>query len=263
VKPNIIFYPIIRNFEITKYYKMDYHINYPDLKAVSAIAASIIFYYLYYYIVAAKKTGSYFSLRWNGGAYYKRLIIFNRVTGFIFLGIIPGYIFFSTGAFSLLELGISYQKIADNWYWLIGLPIVVIIINSITARNPVVYKQYPHMRISNWSKSAFLLNILGWSLYLVGYEFLFRGILLIICTQAFGPWPAIAINISIYSAIHMTQGMKEAIGAIPFGFIVCLFMLNTGTILIPIVLHISQSLSNDYFSIRYNPEMKFIKSRRS
>ena len=39
-----------------------------------------------------------------------------------------------------------------------------------------------------------LINALGWFLYLFGYEFLFRGVLLIPLIEPLGMWPAIAIN---------------------------------------------------------------------
>lgn len=241
---------------------MEYSINNQDQKVICVLATTMVFYYIFYFLVTTKKTDLLFSKRWSDDSYYINSVLYNRFSGFIFLGIIPGILFFLLGILDFSELGVSFHRIANNWYWITGLPIMIIFINFFTARNPIVYRQYPQMRISKWNSALFFINALGWTFYLIGYEFLFRGAMLIVCTHAFGPWPAIAINISIYSAIHLTQGIKEAIGAIPFGFIVCLLMLNTGTIIIPIVLHLAQSLSNDYFSIRHNPEMKFIKSKR-
>ena len=43
-------------------------------------------------------------------------------------------------------------------------------------------------------------------------------------------WPAIAINIALYSATHILKGLDETIGAIPLGFVLCLLTISSGTI---------------------------------
>jgi membrane protease YdiL (CAAX protease family) len=113
--------------------------------------------------------------------------------------------------------------------------------------------------LKEWTGREFAINCLGWIAYLIGYEFLFRGILLSACYMSFGFWPAIAVNVAIYSAIHMVNGKDQAIGAILFGTIACFFTLTKGTILIPIFMHIALSLTSDYLSIRMNPEHRFVK----
>ena len=105
----------------------------------------------------------------------------------------------------------------------------------------------------------FLINAIGWIIYLIGYEFLFRGILLFECYNSFAFWPAAAINVAIYSAIHMVNGKVQAIGALIFGGIACYLTLSMGSILIPIIMHISLSILSDYFSIKYNASLNFIK----
>jgi membrane protease YdiL (CAAX protease family) len=88
---------------------------------------------------------------------------------------------------------------------------------------------------------------------------LFRGILLFECYTNFGFWPAVAINVTIYSAIHMVKGKDQTIGALIFGGIACYLTLIQGSILIPIIMHVSLSIFSDYFSIRYNEDLSFIK----
>ena len=101
-----------------------------------------------------------------------------------------------------------------------------------------------------------MMNILGWSVYLVAYEFLFRGILLFECYHALGFWPAVAINVSIYSAIHMVYGKDQTFGALVFGAVACYFALTRGTLLIPIFMHLSLSILSDLYSIR---SLKYVK----
>jgi membrane protease YdiL (CAAX protease family) len=118
------------------------------------------------------------------------------------------------------------------------------------------------INLSEWNILLFSINSIGWIFYLIGYEFLFRGILLFECYNSFGFWPAIAINVAIYSAIHMVNGKDQAIGSLIFGAIACYLTLSQGSILIPLIMHISLSIMSDYFSIRYNVSLSFIKQTR-
>ncbi|MBK6281398.1 MAG: CPBP family intramembrane metalloprotease [Draconibacterium sp.] len=137
----------------------------------------------------------------------------------------------------------------------------MLIIAAILFINQKVNRQNNSLQIelTNWNIQLFLINVFGWIIYLVGYEFLFRGILLFECFNTFGFWPAIAINIAIYSAIHMVNGKAQTIGALIFGGIACYLTITRGTILIPIFMHISLSVFSDYFSIRYNDNLSFVK----
>ncbi|GAI37228.1 unnamed protein product, partial [marine sediment metagenome] len=74
-----------------------------------------------------------------------------------------------------------------------------------------------------------------------------------------GVWPAIAVNTSIYACTHIPKGFKEAIGAIPFGIILCIITLITGNIWVAFFIHVLLALSNDYFALYHNPEMKIIR----
>ena len=241
---------------------MEYQLNYPESQAVYAIAVSLAGYYFYYYLITSEWMESVFKRKFQGDAFYLNRILANKLTGFTFLALIPGILFFTIWKMYWHSFGITFQKVAENWYWLLGLPLIIFTINYFSAKKPDIYLRYPQMRIQEWSPGIYLLSTLGWILYLISYEFLFRGILLLNCIEAFGVWPAIAINVAIYSAIHMTNGFKETIGAIPFGLIACLLVVHSGSILIPIVMHVSLSVSTEIFAIRNNPDMKFVKSRK-
>jgi membrane protease YdiL (CAAX protease family) len=93
----------------------------------------------------------------------------------------------------------------------------------------------------------------------LGYEFLFRGILLFPLVDALGVWPAVAINTVMYSATHIPKGLDETIGAAFLGVVLCLVTLITGTLWVAIVIHITMALTNSFSSIYHNPEMNFVK----
>jgi membrane protease YdiL (CAAX protease family) len=180
----------------------------------------------------------------------------------LILGIIPGlfYYFFLNQDFG--KFGFSFDKFRSN-YQIIFL--LMLIIAAILFVNQKINRQNNSLQteITKWNLSLFLFNAFGWIIYLFGYEFLFRGILLFECYSSFGFWPAIVINIAIYSAIHMVNGKTQTIGALIFGGIACYLTLSRGTILIPIIMHVSLSVFSDYFSIRYNTNLSFVKQKYS
>jgi membrane protease YdiL (CAAX protease family) len=81
--------------------------------------------------------------------------------------------------------------------------------------------------------------------------------LLFSCYEAFGAWPAVAINLTLYFALHLPKGMKEAVATIPFGALICYLTLESQSILPAIFIHAIQAISCETACIWRNPEMKF------
>jgi len=159
---------------------------------------------------------------------------------------------------SLSRFGLTYYHLINNWHLIAIIAFVIVTILYLRHKTNPGHSTL-QIKASQWTVNLFLLNILGWSCYLFAYEFLFRGILLFECYERFGIWVAIAINITIYSAIHMVNGKDQAIGALLFGGVACYLTLTRGTILIPFFMHITLSGFSDYFSIRMNPDNGFVK----
>jgi membrane protease YdiL (CAAX protease family) len=229
-----------------------------------AITTTLVGYYAYYYLSHSALMKRFFSRLFSGDNFWLRWVLFQKATGFIFMAFFPAllYLLFFDG--SLTDFGLSLHHLQDNWKWLAFFLIFFILLNSFLARKAGLMEQYPQMRINSWTRSRFILSAFGWILYLLAYEYLFRGLLLFSAYEAFGVWPAIAINVAIYSAVHFPKGMGETLGAIPFGILSCILALSTGTILIPFAAHASLAVSMEYFAIKYNPEMNLmmIKSKR-
>jgi membrane protease YdiL (CAAX protease family) len=88
---------------------------------------------------------------------------------------------------------------------------------------------------------------------------MFRGVLLFACERAMGVELAITINVAIYAFFHIHKGLREAIGAIPLGVVLCLLTLKTGTIWISFFVHVVLSLSNEWFSLKYHPKIRVLR----
>ncbi len=134
---------------------------------------------------------------------------------------------------------------------------VVILISWITSRSKENLDTYPQIREKEWNISLLVLSALSWIAYLIAYEFMYRGFLLFSCYHAFGTWPAILINTSLYSLTHLVKNKREGVGAFFIGIILCMLVLYIGSLWVAFYIHIIMALSNEWFSIRIHPEIHF------
>jgi membrane protease YdiL (CAAX protease family) len=168
---------------------------------------------------------------------------------------IPLLVFIFVLHVHLADYGLAFKNFGESLLWSGGLSVIIITINFIAARKPDNLKTYPQIRIKRWTGGLFLISALGWILYLLGYEVMFRGLFLFSCLPVFGYWPSIAINVSIYSLVHIPKGLRESLSSVLLGFILCVLTIRTGSIWIAFVTHSVLALSNDFFSVYFNPDM--------
>ena len=58
--------------------------------------------------------------------------------------------------------------------------------------------------------------------------------------------------------VHTVSRPGEAFGSIPVGIFLCYLTISTGNIWAAIAVHSLMALSNEWFSIRNNPELKIV-----
>jgi membrane protease YdiL (CAAX protease family) len=135
--------------------------------------------------------------------------------------------------------------------------IITLSISWITSRSKENLATYPQIREKEWTISLLSLSAISWIAYLFAYEFMYRGFLLFSCYYAFGTWPAIIINISLYSLTHLVKNKREGIGAFFIGIVLCSLVLYVGSLWVAFYIHVIMALSNEWFSIRIHPDMNF------
>lgn len=226
------------------------------------ILFSILFFYCFYYFSTSDLPEKI--CKNINRLIHKKVAAFlvKKGSGLLLLGVLPGLLYFFFVNRDFGNFGFSLVHLKNNYQIII---LLVLIIAAILYVNQKVNRQNNSLQIelTEWNFLLFLINSFGWIIYLLGYEFLFRGILLFECYNSFGFWPAIAINITLYSAIHMVNGKAQTIGALIFGGIASYLTLTRGTILIPIIMHVSLSVLSDYYSIVYNSKLIFVKQKYS
>ena len=194
---------------------------------------------------------------------HRNLIFAQRALGFLLFGPLAGMLAILVMQEPGLRTGFVLQNAAQTGLWSIGLLAVLIPFNSQVAKTKANQAAYPQVRYRYWSFPFFVLNAVTWLVYLLGYEYLFRGFLFFPMVESQGVWAAISLNTVLYAVVHIPKGWREILGALPFGVVLCLAAYETGSFWVAFIAHGSQAVVNEYFSIRYNPEMVIGKEKAS
>jgi membrane protease YdiL (CAAX protease family) len=215
-----------------------------------ATVVTVIVYLLYRLVLTDR-----FSQKLNLINGSTKHILVQRISGMILFGCIPlSIVMFSDEG--LGSYGISYPT-TGSYVWTLVFAALIIPMNYFNASSPENLEMYPQIRKEVWSVQLISISTLSWAGYLIAYEFLFRGFLLFSTIPYFGVWPAIGLNVVIYSIAHIHKGKKEMLGAVPLGFVVSYLAYITGSFLVALFIHLVLALSNEWFSIIRHPAMVF------
>ena len=232
-----------------------------DITTFYPIIIATVGFILYWFIAHSPKIKNRFFENNDASQASIKHVLFTKYAGFISMGAFPlALSLFILPDYSIADYGLTIipETSLTSLAWIIGLAVIIIPVASISARNPKNFVNYPQIRAKEWDNSLKIKNAMGWAAYLFGYEILFRGILLFPLVAQFGVWPAIAVNVALYSSTHIPKGLDETIGAIPLGIVLSLLTLLTGTIWIAFLVHLTMALTNSFTSLKFNPEMKSV-----
>jgi len=233
-----------------------------NFNAFVAIMCGLVFFVLYWFTAQSPKIKKYYYDKYTFDEAAYKHIIFTKIFGFVTMGILPVIVcLILIDQFSIADYGLTIipETTLFSLAWIGGLCALVVPLTYFNAKKTKNHIQYPQIRSKIWNKKMLYMNALGWFLYLFGYEFLFRGVLLIPVVDAIGVWPAIAINVALYSATHIPKGLDETIGAAPLGLVLCILTLMSGTIWIAFLVHVAMAWTNSFTSLKYNPETNYVR----
>lgn len=236
-----------------------------DLKAFLPIILSLVFFVIYWFVAQSEKIKATFYANHDFDSASIKHIFFTKYFGFISMGVLPliiSLLFLKGSIPADYGLTILPETTIFSLVWTLGLCALVVPLAYISAKKPKNLVNYPQIRAKVWTKKTVFINALGWALYLFGYEMLFRGTLLFPLVDVIGVWPAIAVNIALYSATHIPKGLDETIGAVPLGLVLCILTLQSGTIWIAFLVHVALAWTNSFTALKFHPDIHFIGSKK-
>ena len=208
-----------------------------------------ISFVFYYFITHNEKLHQYF-IKKDGVEKSKiSWIVFQRLAGVFFLGIVPIFLVFILNI-TFEEIGLTFKNKKPIWGWVLGLGGLCVLINYFACQKDDHLEMYPQIRTPQpWSKKLLFNSALTLFLYTLAYEVMFRGFLLFTCEKELGVVLAIVINTAIYALVHIPKGWKETVGAFPMGIVLCWLTLETGNIWVAVLVHVILAWSSEWFSI--------------
>lgn len=241
---------------------VDLNLHYKDLHVFIPVVGTLIGFIIFWFAWHSNKLKARLVRDYGEDLGSARLIIYTKILGGISMGLFPAIsylIAFPETTFTEFGWAISLETLPAMILWTAGLGLLTVIVTAWNARKPENLKYYPQIRAKIWTPTMVRSNLIGWTVYLVGYEALFRGVLLFPLINRVGLWPAIGVNIALYSATHIAKGLKETIGAIPLCIILCLLCAYTGNFWSAAFVHVAMAWTNETVSLKRHPEMKIVK----
>jgi membrane protease YdiL (CAAX protease family) len=129
----------------------------------------------------------------------------------------------------------------------IGLP-VALAAAYLGSLDPAMQAEYPIAR-SAWRSFALIVATEGFYLvYYLGWEFLFRGWMLMGLERRLGALPAILVQTIPSALAHIGKPISESFAAILAGLLFGYLAYRTRSILYPLLLHAAVGIGTDVFT---------------
>jgi membrane protease YdiL (CAAX protease family) len=130
---------------------------------------------------------------------------------------------------------------------LAGLPLAVLA-GFIGSRDPAMQKMYPFAKAACAGARTFAGYELSYFvLYYLPWEFVFRGALFLPLIPAIGLIPALAVQTTISTLLHIGHPDTEIFAAAGAGIVFGLIAWTTGSFLYTLVLHAATGIATDTF----------------
>lgn len=244
-----------------KIYQIDYSFSQFDLDVCIPILITFVFFTIYWFVANSEIIKGYFYSKdkHNKASLYH--VFFTKTFGFFSMGIMPLLIifFYSEVWWKAIINLLSFNKnLTFIGVSILVLSLIIIPLSYFSGKKTENQRNYPQVRSKSWTNKTLTIYLFGWSIYLFGYELLFRGVLLLPLYQILGFWPAVIVNISLYSSTHIPKGLTETLGAIPLGFVLCILTIISDSIWIAFIVHLIMAWTNSLSALKNNPDMKFV-----
>ncbi len=224
-----------------------------------ALASFLLFYFtLSFVVVVAVMETRILGRIWRRNATPRHAetfrVVSNRLVLVLLYGVIPAFVVPRYFGVPLSAFGGVLPRGWFSYGATIGLTGVAVLVALTNPRRRLVTGEYPMIRLAQWSGTTVLANTVSWVLYLLAYEFMFRGLLL----YAFVPLGvtlAVAVNVSLYVTTHLVKNLQEGVASFPFGILLCGLTLYSGSFLPAFVIHLALALATTHGSLALHPRM--------
>jgi membrane protease YdiL (CAAX protease family) len=228
-----------------------------DVLILSLIVASIGFI-IWYALSSSLRLPVRYQIMYDDNPPYVNRILRRRTLAVFIYALIPLFIIRCTdwvGRPTLTELNISFHWNDEvGKFTMIGI-VLVLLLALFTTKRTSNLEIYPEVRVRFWRPPILVMSALSWIVYVLAYEFFYRGLLLQTLRFHLHDVAAVAACTALYSLTHYFKMNRLTVVSIIYSVAACYVVIETGSILAPMIAHVALCLSVEWMSIRHHMEM--------
>ncbi|HJW30703.1 MAG TPA: CPBP family intramembrane glutamic endopeptidase [Saprospiraceae bacterium] len=228
-----------------------------DVLRLSLVVASIGFI-LWYVLSSSLRLPVRYQIFYDANPPYVNRILRRRTLAVFIYALIPLFILRFTdwvGRPSLEDLNIRFIWNKEVMLYSIAGVLITVILSWLTSSKDSNLEIYPELRIRFWRPRIIILSALTWVIYILAYEFFYRGMLLQSLRFHLNDVTSIAACTALYSLTHYWKLNRVTTSSIVYSVLACWVVIRTDSLIAPILAHLSLALSTEWFSIKYHREM--------
>ena len=232
--------------------------NMQNALLILCMAIASIGFIIWYYFSSSLRLPIRYQIMYDANPPYVYRILRRRTTATLINGVIPLIIIFCTNLIcrpSWNDLNISFHW-NDQVALYSGIGVAVVLLMSwFSSKSIANLEMYPEIRVRFWRPSILIGSALSWILYIIAYEFFYRGLLLQALLFKLDPIPAIATSTALYSLTHYFKLNRLTFMSIIWSILSSCIVIETGSVLPAVIIHLALCLLVEWFSIKHHQEM--------
>ena len=224
-----------------------------DARVAIVLVAATLLYLAYHLAIAPAVVTRLFPERTTTEPELRTTVaFFRKAVGSALFGVLPAIAIASAWPGGLAACGVSLVEAPRSLLYALAFIALMVPLLLMQTRKPSFRQHYPEVRRPLIGPLA-AHNAVAWAAYLVGYEFFFRGVLVLGLAPIIGPLPALTLSLMGYVFVHLGRYAGETIGTLFTGTLFGIVALETGSILMPIAAHLGMALLSDHLAGRPLP----------
>jgi|GEM_PF-1700230 len=219
-----------------------------ELRVAVVLSAATLLYLVYHLAISRLFVTRLFRARTTNDADLRTTTsFFRKAVGAFLFGLVPAVALGLAWPGGLAACGFSFTDAPRSLLYALGFIALMVPLIASQARKPSFRQHYPEVR-RPFTRRVATWNALAWVAYLVGYEFFFRGVLVIALAPLVGPLPALTLSLMAYVFVQLDRYAGETLGTLFTGSLFGVVALVTGSILMPVVAHVGVALLTDHLA---------------
>ena len=234
--------------------ELNWALNAKDIEVLTVILGGTFLFCVGHYVCSDIVMERFFA---------KRTPLEQRANGYFLAVLLRGLVLGLGSLFVAQRVGLSldFMSLAPGPLFknvALGIGIFVLLLPVLwgSAQKKEIQAHYPELRLVPRDRAIVLNSAAGWFVFMLGYEILFRGLLLHYGILEWGLWPGIAVMTGLYVLAHLHKPGSETFACLVVGPAFAYLTLETGTICAVVVLHTLIGITNENLAAKFNPDFQ-------